>query len=134
MRDARSFRSVSVIIRHVPGFDAAALFEEYGDHALVRELAQLLVDTAPAQLDAVRSAIAAGDATGLRAAAHRLRGSLVAFGVPDVVETARRLEAMGTSNEMTGAEALSTELARDVESLRDSALAWLNSDIQSTNR
>lgn len=110
----------------VPDFNAAALFEEYGDHALVRELAQLLVDTAPAQLDAIRAAIAAGDAKALRAAAHRLRGSLVAFSVPDAVETARTLEAMGSSGQLAGAEALSTALADDVQSLRESARAWLD--------
>lgn len=110
----------------MPGFNATALFEEYGDHGLVHDLAQLLVDTIPAQLDAIRSAIAGGDATALCAAAHRLRGSIVAFGVPDAVETARTLEAMGTAGEFAGAEALSTALATDVQSLRDSAKAWLD--------
>jgi HPt (histidine-containing phosphotransfer) domain-containing protein len=119
---------------HVTAFDAAALFKEYGDLGLVRELAQLLVDTTPAQLEAIRSAVAAGDALALRAAAHRLRGSLVAFGVPDAVETARTLEALGSSDDLTGAEALRTSLARDVESLCESAVAWLNSNTPSTNR
>ena len=109
----------------VPGFSAALLLEEYGDHALVRELAQLLIDTTPAQLDAIRTAVAAGDAASLRTAAHRLRGSLVAFGVPDAVETARTLEAMGESGELAGAEALSVALIDDVQSLRESARAWL---------
>jgi HPt (histidine-containing phosphotransfer) domain-containing protein len=119
---------------HVPGFNATELFEEYGDHGLVRELAQLLVDTTPSQLDAIRSAVAASDAMALRAAAHRLRGSIVAFGVPDAVETARALEAMGSAGDLTGAEALSTSLAGDVQSLRESAQAWLTSDAQSANR
>jgi HPt (histidine-containing phosphotransfer) domain-containing protein len=118
---------------HVPGFNAAELFEEYGDEALVRELAQLLIDTTPAQLDAIRSAVATSDAMALRAAAHRLRGSIVAFDVPDAVETARTLEAMGSTGNLTGAEALSTSLARDVQSLRERAAAWLNSDAQSAN-
>jgi HPt (histidine-containing phosphotransfer) domain-containing protein len=110
----------------VTGFSATLLLEEYGDHGLVRELAQLLVDTTPGQLDAIRTAVTNGDATSLRAAAHRLRGSLVAFGVPDAVETARTLEAMGESGMLTGAEALSIALADDVQSLRASAKAWLD--------
>jgi HPt (histidine-containing phosphotransfer) domain-containing protein len=118
----------------VTAFDAAALCKEYGDLGLVRELAQLLVDTTPAQLEAIRSSVAAGDAVALRAAAHRLRGSLVSFGVPDAVETARTLEALGSSGDLTGADALRTSLARDVESLRESAAAWLNSNTPSTNR
>jgi len=107
----------------VADFNATLLFEEYGDRDLVRDLAQLLIDTTPGQLDAITSAIAGGDARALRAAAHRLRGSIVPFGVPDAVETARTLEAMGT------AEALSTALAKDVQSLRDSARAWLDTGI-----
>jgi HPt (histidine-containing phosphotransfer) domain-containing protein len=109
----------------VGDFNATTLFEEYGDLALVRDLAQLLVDTTLTQLDAIRSAIAGGDAQALRAAAHRLRGSLVAFGVPGAVETARTLEAMGAAGKLTGAETLSAALAKDVQSLRDSAKAWL---------
>jgi HPt (histidine-containing phosphotransfer) domain-containing protein len=119
---------------HVTSFDPTALFKEYGDLGLVRELAQLLVDTTPSQLEAIRSAVAAGDAGALRAAAHRLRGSLVTFGVPDAVETARALEAMGSDGDLTGAEALRTSLANDVQSLRESAVAWLKSNTPSTNR
>jgi HPt (histidine-containing phosphotransfer) domain-containing protein len=109
----------------VGDFNATALFNEYGDHSLVRELAQLLIETAPGQLDAVRNAIDSGNTQGLRAAAHRLRGSIVAFGVPDAVETARTLEAMGEAGTLTGAEGLITKLAAEVQSLRDSAKAWL---------
>jgi len=125
MRDASLVRALSVIICNVPGFNAAALLEEYGDQGLVRELAQLLVDTTPSQLEAIRTAVAAGDAVTLRAAAHRLRGSLLAFGVSDAVEAARTLESMGSAGDLTGAEALSTSLAKDVQSLCESALAWL---------
>ena len=110
----------------MPRFSATLLLEEYGDDGLVRELAQLLVDTTPAQLEAIQTAVATGDAASLRSAAHRLRGSLVAFGVPDAVETARTLEAMGESGELTGAEALSAALVDDVQSLRESAKAWLD--------
>jgi HPt (histidine-containing phosphotransfer) domain-containing protein len=110
----------------VADFNATALFNEYGDRGLVRDLARLLVDTTPAQLDTIRSAIAAGDARALRDAAHRLRGSIMAFGVPDAVEAARALEAMGAAGTLTGAEALNAALAKDVQSLRESARTWLD--------
>ena len=110
----------------MPGFNAKALFDEYGDHDLVRDLAQLVIDTTPPQLEAVRSAIAGGDGAALRAAAHRLRGSLVAFGLPDAVETARTLEAMGAAGQLAGAEKLSTALEKDVQFLRETAKAWLD--------
>src|SRR6185295_18179088 len=109
----------------MPSFDATLLLREYGDAALVRDLAQLLVDTTPEQIDAVRSAVEAGDHTALRAAAHRLRGSIVAFGVPDAVEAARRLEAMAVTGDLSGADVISRALVADVQSLRDSARAWL---------
>lgn len=106
-------------------FDPRALLDEYGDETLVRELAQLLIETVPLQIEAVRSAVATGDSSGLRAAAHKLRGSIGPFGMPDAVETARKLEAMATGGTLEGADALSRALAADVQSLRDSAKAWL---------
>ena len=109
----------------MPPFDAMLLLQEYGDEGLVRDLAQLLIDTTPAQIDAVQSAVGAGDGVALRAAAHKLRGSIVAFGMPQAVETARKLEAMGAAGDLAGADALSHELADAVQSLRASAKAWL---------
>jgi HPt (histidine-containing phosphotransfer) domain-containing protein len=102
------------------------LLREYGDEDLVRDLARLLVETTPGQIDAVQSAVGAGDGGALRAAAHKLRGSIVAFGVPDAVEAARKLEAMGATGDLAGADAVSRELAAGVQSLRASAKAWLD--------
>ena len=111
----------------MPPFDAALLLQEYGDAGLVRDLAQLLVDTTPPQMDAVQSAVAAGDAVALRAAAHKLRGSIVAFGMAEAVEAARKLEMMGAAGDLGGADTLCGELVAGVQSLRDSARAWLDS-------
>ncbi|HEY3157711.1 MAG TPA: Hpt domain-containing protein [Vicinamibacterales bacterium] len=111
----------------MPPFDAVLLLQEYGDEGLVRDLAQLLVDATPAQIDAVQTAVGAGDGAALRAAAHKLRGSLVVFGVPEAVEAARRLETMGATGNLAGADAVSRELVAGVQSLRESAKAWLDS-------
>ena len=110
----------------MPAFDASALMSEYGDAGLVRDLAQLLIDTTPPQVDAVRAAVEKSDGPALKAAAHKLRGSIVCFGVPAAVETARKLEAMGAAGDLSGADELSRQLAADVQSLRDSARAWLD--------
>jgi HPt (histidine-containing phosphotransfer) domain-containing protein len=107
-------------------FDPHVLLDQYGDEALVRELAQLLIETVPPQVDAVQSAVAAMDAPALRAAAHKLRGSIGPFGMAEAVEAARKLEAMATAGDLDGADALSRELVADVQSLRDSAKAWLD--------
>jgi len=112
----------------MPPFDAVILIREYGDEALVRDLAQLLVDTTPQQIDDVQAAVAANDGAALRAAAHKLRGSIVPFGVPDAVEAARKLESMGTAGDFAGADVLSRELIAGVESLCRSARAWLDGE------
>ena len=111
----------------MPAFDAHILLDEYGDEALVRDLAKLLVETVPVQVDAVRSAVDARDGSALRAAAHKLRGSIASFGVPATVETARQLEALGASGNLADADALVAQLAADVQSLCTSAHAWLDS-------
>jgi HPt (histidine-containing phosphotransfer) domain-containing protein len=112
----------------MPAFNPRILLDEYGDEALVRDLARLLVETVPVQVDAVRSAVSARDGSALRAAAHKLRGSIVTFGVPDTVDTARRLETMGASGDLDGADTLVPQLAADVQSLCTSAKAWLDSN------
>lgn len=109
----------------MPPFDAVLLLREYGDEGLVRDLARLLVDTAPGQVDAVRHAVAAGDGKALRAAAHKLRGSVAPFGAADAVEMTRTLERMAAEGELSGADALSRALAADVQTLCDSARTWL---------
>jgi HPt (histidine-containing phosphotransfer) domain-containing protein len=110
----------------MPVFDAVSLMQEYGDAALVRDLAQLLIDTTPEQMDAVQAAVSAGNSAALRTAAHKLRGSIVPFGAPDAVEAARTLEAMAVAGDLSGAEAISRALIADVQSLRESARDWLD--------
>lgn len=107
-------------------FDSALLLREYGDEDLVRDLARLLVDAVPEQVAAVTQAVNAGDGAALRKAAHKLRGSIVAFGMAEAVERARLLEAMGAAGDLTGARALSDQLAADVQTLRDGANSWLS--------
>ena len=111
----------------MPPFDAVLLLREYGDEGLVRDLAQLLVETAPAQVDAVTQAVAAGDGDALRTAAHKLRGSITPFGAREAAETARKLELMAAEGQLSGADALSRALVADVQLLCDSARAWLES-------
>ena len=110
----------------MPPFDAGLLLQEYGDEGLVRDLAHLVIETMPAQITAVETAVEARDSAALRAAAHKLRGSITPFRVPGAVEAARKLEEMGAAGDLNGAAALSRELVAGVQSLRDSARAWLD--------
>lgn len=106
-------------------FDAVLLLREYGDEDLVCDLARLLVDSVPDQIDAVTNAVNAGDGAALRKAAHKLRGSIAAFGMANAVERARQLEAMGNAGDLSAARGLSDQLLADVRALRDSANEWL---------
>ena len=69
-----------------------------------RKLLQLVVATAleetPQLLTRIRDAIAGGNATALRLAAHTLKGSLRYFGEPPAVNLARQLEQMGQANDL----------------------------------
>ena len=106
-------------------FDAAALVKEYGGREFVRELARLLIESAPPQMDAIRRASETRDGEALRAACHKLRGSLAAFGVPEVVQILRSLEGVGTDPLMMDADGLISTLAGNVQTLCEDARTWL---------
>ncbi len=106
-------------------FDADALLAEYGDEELIAELVQLWLDQAAPQMQAIDAAIAAGDATGLKRAAHKMRGTIATFGAAEAVSVAEQLEAIGVSGACAGATALSAQLATHVRALCDGASAWL---------
>ncbi|AMV38421.1 response regulator [Planctomyces sp. SH-PL62] len=77
-----------------PAFDlAAALGRLDGDVELMRELAGLFLDECPRRMTEIHEAILHRDATGLKNAAHTLRGSVANFGAPEATEAAHRLEA-----------------------------------------
>ena len=107
-------------------FNPAPLLEEYGDASLVRELAQLFIDSVSSQMEAVTEAAARGDAVGVKAAAHRLRGALATFGAVSATQLAQTLELMGESGNLEGAPALANELAVEVRDLCTGAAAWLS--------
>src|SRR5207248_2648635 len=81
---------------------AAALAVVDGD----RELLRLTVDAFAAQADemreAIRRAIAAGDASALSCAAHKLKGSLACLGANAALAAAERLEAVGRLGSCAG--------------------------------
>jgi HPt (histidine-containing phosphotransfer) domain-containing protein len=112
----------------MPGtFDPQPLVAEYGDEALVRELAQLFVDNAESQLQNIFTAIDATDAVALRAGAHRLRGSVGTFGITAATELAQRLEHMGAAGTTAGARPFAEQLAESVRRFCAHASAWLGS-------
>jgi PAS domain S-box-containing protein len=88
-----------------------------GDRELLRELAGVFRSEAPGMLAAVREALAAGDATRLKRAAHTLKGSAGTFGARTAFEAAFRVEKLGTAGDLGPAPAAVAELHTAVDRL-----------------
>jgi two-component system sensor histidine kinase/response regulator len=85
-------------------FDRAeALQRVCGNFALLRELAGLFLEDSPKWVGEIRQALRAGDAAGLRRAAHTLRGSASSFGARPSEEAAGRLEALARDGNLPAA-------------------------------
>jgi two-component system, sensor histidine kinase and response regulator len=103
---------------------AAALDVVGGDTDLLRELVDLFLEDCPRLMGDLRAAIAASDATGVKRAAHTLKGALQNFGAADVAGTAQALETMGRANDLAGAAPLSVTLERRLAALAPALRAW----------
>jgi HPt (histidine-containing phosphotransfer) domain-containing protein len=87
-------------------FDRAALLERVeGDVELLSEIVGLFLEESPSLLAGVAEAVAAGNAAGLKRAAHTLKGAASNFGATEVVAVALELEAIGRSGNLAAARA-----------------------------
>jgi HPt (histidine-containing phosphotransfer) domain-containing protein len=85
-------------------FDRAeALARVCGNLALLRELAEMFLEDAPQWLAAIRDTLRVGDASGLRRAAHTLRGSVSSFSAREAEEAAGRLEGLARAGDLAAA-------------------------------
>ena len=91
------------------------------DKMLLGELAAVFLEELPAQLEALEAATGRGDATGIRDAAHRLKGALANLAATGPLQLAYELEVLGRTGALEGApvvlRALKDQLARLVELL-----------------
>jgi HPt (histidine-containing phosphotransfer) domain-containing protein len=95
---------------HTAGFCAALLSRVDGDEEIFGELCDIFLDDAPKRLAAIRAALEARDATGVRAAAHAFKGAAGVFDATGIVDAARRLEQMGDEGRLEGSDAVFREL------------------------
>ncbi len=87
----------------------AALKRLGGDAELFDELITLFRTDGPRSVEEIRGALAAGNAAGVRSAAHGLKGAAGYLGGTATVDAAHKLELIGTSGDLTTApEVLST--------------------------
>jgi PAS domain S-box-containing protein len=108
-----------------PDVDGAALLDRTealrrvaGDARLLRELVGLFLGDCPRLLDALRAALARGDAGQVRIAAHTLKGSLLCFAAGPAALAAQHLEALAARGDLTGAADAADALTREIDRLR----------------
>ena len=83
------------------------------DRALLAELVNLFRADFPASLSAAQRAIDQQDASGLRSAAHALKGALANLSAVQASALAAELEIIGKSFDLTGAQAMLDRLAQE---------------------
>ena len=110
-----------------PVIDEDALLERFeGDKDLLREVAGLFFEDYPRRLADIRDALAHGDSRALERAAQSIKGSVGTFGAPASVEAALRLEMIGRSGDLTGAEDACAALERQIVRLRGALAAFIS--------
>jgi signal transduction histidine kinase/DNA-binding response OmpR family regulator len=101
-----------------PDLDAGALRDLLeGDDALLHELIDLFQETCPRLMARLGQALDAADADALNSAAHELKGSLSSFVARAAIQTARELEALGRTDDLSCASALYRRLQGEVARL-----------------
>jgi PAS domain S-box-containing protein len=100
------------------GFDfSAALSYVGGDRALLDELLVIFAEDAPVRMEAIRKAIAGGDAQELMREAHTLKGALKVLGAAAAAGLALELEALGREGDMSRARNAGAALQRAMDRL-----------------
>jgi PAS domain S-box-containing protein len=89
-----------------------------GDPELLKEIVGIFLETSPGLLAELKQATDRRDAAALHRTAHSLKGSISAFGTPTAHQAAERLEVLGRSGDLTGAEEAYASLAVSLDRLR----------------
>lgn len=87
-----------------------ALEQLDGDVPLLQEVIGIFMERAPAQLDAIEQAVAAGAAAEVAVQAHGLKGGAANFAGLRFADTALELETLGREGTLVGAEDLLARL------------------------
>jgi HPt (histidine-containing phosphotransfer) domain-containing protein len=77
----------------------------------------VFLQDAPAMLTRVRDAARAHDAAGLAAAAHAIKGAAGLFSQADAYQSARRLEELGRTGDLSAADAACADVEADLSQL-----------------
>jgi HPt (histidine-containing phosphotransfer) domain-containing protein len=96
-----------------------------GDAELLTAIIQIYLEDAPGLLHRIREAAETGDANALQRSAHSLKGLAATLSAADVTGAASRLEHMGASRNLVGAQAGADELEQVAAQLNDAVQHYL---------
>ena len=97
-----------------------------GNEKLLRNVTSTFLDEIPGMMDDIRGTIETNDHTGLRRAAHTLKGSLGYFGAQAAFELAYRLENMALEGDSSGATETLAALQREMDQVRPELLEYVD--------
>jgi signal transduction histidine kinase/DNA-binding response OmpR family regulator/HPt (histidine-containing phosphotransfer) domain-containing protein len=110
-----------------PSIDGAALLADFGGNsALMADVIRVFLSDAPAQMETLRAAVAAGDAGAIAAAAHALKGSVGLFSKGAAYEAARTLEHAARAGELADVRARYTRILDDLSRVTEDLEALLS--------
>ena len=113
-----------------PAVDFTAALESLGgDRELFNEITRIFLDDAPRKREEIKAAINRRDAQAIRRIAHGLKGASTHFVAPRLVAAAERLEFLGKSEDLTGAD----DAFAVLESALDRVLRDLEESLTSAN-
>jgi CheY-like chemotaxis protein/HPt (histidine-containing phosphotransfer) domain-containing protein len=96
---------------------AEALASVRNDRDLLKTVVEAFLEECPQVMGQVRRAVDGEDASGLRLAAHTLKGSMRLFGHTPASDHADALETMGRNGDLSGAQQTLVALERGMEDL-----------------
>jgi two-component system, sensor histidine kinase and response regulator len=98
--------------------EAALLSLVSDDWELVDQLAKVFLEDSPRRLARMKAALDSGDRTGVREAAHTLKGSAGSLCGRRAADAALRMEQLADSEDLAGMREAYSSLARHVEDLQ----------------
>jgi HPt (histidine-containing phosphotransfer) domain-containing protein len=104
----------------VASLDRAAMMRRLGgDLELLADVTSLFLEDCPMRVAAIKAAIDARDAEGLRTAAHALKGVAANLSATGLFEAAQILERLGAESRLEPAEAAWRRLSAEAASVMD---------------
>ena len=88
-----------------------------GDRELLAAVIEAFVEEAPQLMNQAKTAIENDDAALLHRTGHTLKGALLSFGGTEPSETAKKLEQLGASGTVDGADAIMNEFSTTIDAV-----------------